>query len=106
MPKKNKNNRGKLRARLSNEVMEVFHQNGSKPMNYKQVAKLLGIRDPHSRQLIIEVLMEMQSKGKLIEEGIGKYRLKLRKVFLEGIVDMNRSGSAYVITDASDRDIM
>ena len=80
-------------------ITDVFEKSGNKPLNYKQVAAKLNLKDPESRESILDVLKD-ESKGGLFKEvEHGKYQLKELKIFLTGIVDMTNDGSAFIVSD-------
>lgn len=101
IPKK----KGVSKKKIRNSIVDALSDNPTQPLNYKQIASKLGITDTHSRQLIIQLLNEMKSTEELEEIQRGKYRLKNLNAFVEGRVDMNQSGSAYVICDDMEDDI-
>src|SRR6201995_57829 len=84
---------------LTQMVLDVFEQNGNTPLNYKQVSAKLNVRDPESRDIILEILREESKKNVLKEILPGKFRLVELKTFIEGKVDMTNDGSAYIVTD-------
>lgn len=86
-------------------VVDAFNEDPSKPLNYKQLAGRVGIKDTHGRQLIIQVLKEMAANDEVVEIQRGKYKLNQVNAFIEGTVDMNQSGSAYVITESLNDDV-
>src|SRR6202012_3284783 len=84
---------------LTQLVLDIFEQNGNTPLNYKQVSAKLNVRDPESRDIILEILREESKKNILKEITTGKFRLVELKTFIEGRVDMTNDGSAYIVTD-------
>ena len=80
-------------------VLNVFEQNGNKPLNYKQVAAKLNILDPQDKVVILEILKEEAFKQVLKEISPGKFQLLELKTFVEGRVDMTNDGSAFIVTD-------
>ncbi|GAB2688242.1 ribonuclease R [Mucilaginibacter koreensis] len=97
---KRKSNNNSFKQVLSQLVLGVFEQHGSKePLNYIQVSAKLNISDQESRAIIDEILKEEHQKGTLKESSRGKYQLHEMKTFVEGRVDMTTDGSAFIITD-------
>ena len=80
-------------------VLDIFEQNGNTPLNYKQVAAKLNVRDPDDRDVIFDILKEETKKGTLKELAPGKFRLHELKTFIEGRVDLTNDGSAFIVTD-------
>ena len=100
----------KLENKLSvftNAILSIFGENPFRPMNYKQVCKLLGIKDAAGKDVVYNILVDLFEQGKLMEER--PYRYVLNPEFLqeygpktqyvEGTVDMKSTGKAYVILD-------
>jgi ribonuclease R len=75
-------------------------------VNYKQIATLLGIKDPETRILINVVLQELHDDGYLDQVARGKYKLKARSGLVVGIVDLQSQGFAYVNSDEIEQPIL
>ena len=92
---------------FTNAILSIFGENPFKPMNYKQICKLLGIRDAAGKDVVYHILIDLFEEGKLLEER--PYRYVLNPEFLqdygpktqyvEGTVDMKSTGKAYVVLD-------
>lgn len=100
----------KLENKLSvftNAILSIFGENPFRPMNYKQICKILGIKDTAGKDVVYNILVDLFEQGKLLEER--PYRYVLNPEFLldygpktqyvEGTVDMKSTGKAYVILD-------
>ena len=100
----------KLENKLSvftNSILSIFGENPFRPMNYKQICKILGIKDAAGKDVVYNILVDLFEQGKLMEER--PYRYVLNPEFLqdygpktqyvEGTVDMKSTGKAYVILD-------
>lgn len=83
-------------------VLGVFEENGNTPLNYKQVSAKLNVRDPESRDIILEILKEESKKDTIKQISPGKFQLLELKTFVEGKVDMTNDGSAFIVTDDDD----
>ena len=94
--KKNSSSISKIFTQL---VLDIFEQNGNTPLNYKQVAAKLNIRDADDRRVIFDILKDETFKGTLRESAPGKFQLLELKTFIEGKVDLTTDGSAFIITD-------
>lgn len=97
--KKAKKGEGFNKNMLMKSVMGIFSSDPSKSLNYKQIAKQLGAKDSTSKRLISEVLYELTDQGALSEVYRGKFMVKMLSAAVEGKVEMEPDGSAYVITD-------
>lgn len=110
MARRNKNNN---LSTFVNTILSAFGENLFRPMNYKQVAKIIGIRDSAGKDAVNHVLMTLLEQGKLIEERPYRYLLSPdliqeygpKKQYVEGVVDMKNTGKAYVIPDDDGDDI-
>ena len=80
-------------------ITDVFEKSGNKPLNYKQVAPKLNLKDAESRESILDVLKIETNKGLFRQVDAGKYQLKELKTFLTGRVSMTNDGSAFIIPD-------
>jgi ribonuclease R len=96
---KKKNINPSVKQVLTQLVLDVFEQNGKEALNYKQVAAKLNIREPESRETILEILKEEAKKETLQEISPGKFKVLELKTFVEGKVDLTNDGSAFIVTD-------
>ena len=71
--KKTKRKQGDFKRDLRNEILNVFQKYPKKPLNHKQVASDLGIKDAGVRTLIYELLQIEAENGKLREVERGKF---------------------------------
>ncbi len=100
---KKKNNA--IKNILSNLVFEVFIKNITQTFNYKQVSAKLNIDDNETRQIVNEIILELEQKGQVEEISKGKYQAKAKQNHVEGVIDMAQSGSAYLLVEGMDEDI-
>lgn len=107
MSKKKKKNSGKgsFKAQLVQQIIALFDQNPSQPLNYKQISKAFGFKDISNKKLVTIVLEELANQGKLYETKRGTFKLKGKGKFVEGTVDMTARGNAYIILEDSETDI-
>ena len=100
----------KLENKLSvftNAILSIFGENPFKPMNYKQICKVLGIKDVAGKDVVYNILIDLYEEGKLLEERPYRYVLNPayleeygpKTQYVEGTVDMKSTGKAYVILD-------
>ena len=100
----------KLENKLSvftNAILSIYGENPFKPMNYKQVCKLMGIRDAAGKDVVYHILIDLYEEGKLLEERPYRYVLNPEYLqeygpktqYVEGTVDMKSTGKAYVVLD-------
>jgi len=60
---------------LQDLVLSVFRENSNKNYNYKQVYKLIGVKNPELKSVMIGILVELSKIGSIIEVRPGKYKL-------------------------------
>ncbi len=109
MKKKNK-----IKKHFQKEILEIFDKNRTQLFNYKQLAKILDVKDDETRRMISAALVDLRDQKELIEENKGKYKRNPAKIvkrkdtrpYITGIVDVKSTGKAYVISDESAEDIM
>ncbi|MBU1010356.1 MAG: ribonuclease R [Bacteroidetes bacterium] len=112
MAKKAKKGEGK-KDTFTNTILSIFGANPFKPYNYKQVSKMLGIKDKAGKDLVLTILEELKKEGRLIEERPFRYILSkkmlsefaTRKDFITGRVDMKNTGKAYITPDKGGEDV-
>ena len=88
-------------------ILGIFVDEPFRPKNYKQVCKIMGIKDLAGKDVVYKLLIELKDKGLLTEnkpfsyvmspEGMEQFRPKMR--YVEGTVEMKSTGKAYVILD-------
>ncbi len=96
---KKKNINNSVKQVLTQLVLDVFEQNAREALNYKQVSSKLNIREPESRETILEILKDEARNNVLQEISPGKFKVLELKTFVEGRVDMTNDGSAFIVTD-------
>ena len=100
----------KLENKLSvftNAILSIFGENPFRPMNYKQICKVLGIKDAAGKDVVYNILVDLFEQGKLLEERPYRYILNPEYLqeygpktqYVEGTVDMKSTGKAYVVLD-------
>lgn len=111
MPK-NKSKGNGTKAMMQQSILSLFGINPFKPLNHKQISKALSIRDAAGKDLIIQILDELVTAGKLQEQNRYKYVLSPtamrehgKKQYITGTVDMKSTGKAYVVPDEDGEDI-
>ncbi len=77
-------------------IASIFASQPKTPLNYKQLAAALGVKDDPTRRLINDVLREMEADGRLVEPSTGKYRLAADANRATGLLLMNADGTATV----------
>lgn len=100
-----KKQKGINKSSLTNKILSIFNEDPLCLLNYKQIAKLLYIKDTGTKKLISVCLNEMTERNELIEVYRGKFKLKTQGAFIIGRVDLTSRGSAYIVSDEIEKDI-
>lgn len=93
------------RKTIINKILNVFHEDPGRSLNYKQMAKLLHVKDNNTKRLINSCLVELADQKELVEIHRGKFKLKKQGAYITGKVDLTQKGSAYIVSDDIDRDV-
>ena len=105
MPKKKKIE-NKL-STFTSVILGIFADEPFRPKNYKQVCKIMGIKDQAGKDVVYKLLIDLKDQGLLDEArpysytmskaGLAQFGPKQR--YVEGTVEMKSTGKAYVIPD-------
>lgn len=108
MPKKKtkKNKKKQSKSFLRKDILSILDLNPNKPLNYKQIASYLKIKDKAIRTQLSITLGELVKEETLIEVQRGKYKLNQSKEFLEGTISVNIRGNGYVTVEGYEADFM
>lgn len=95
---------------FTSAILGIFVEEPFRPKNYKQVCKIMGIKDQAGKDVVYNILIDLNGKG-LLEEarpysyilsaaGLSQFGPKTQ--YVEGTVDMKSTGKAYVVLDDED----
>ena len=90
---------------LKKVALSAFQRYPNMSMNYKQVAKKMGVNNAETRQLIPAILEEMKTEKLIEAAGRSSYRLNYETGCVVGKVDMTALGYAYIISPESEDDV-
>ena len=90
--------------RLLIKVLQEMGSDPRKSFNYKQIAAKLEFKSDELKRRVREELERLASENKIEETSRGKYRA-LRKTIFIGVMDINNSGSGFVVVDELEKDI-
>lgn len=90
---------------LTSSILDIFTANPTRTYNYKQLAKILEVKDDGTRRMIVEVCYELADIGNLTQDEPGLFRIKPGGGMVEGIVDMTASGAAFIVPTDNSGDI-
>ena len=93
-------------------ILGIFADEPFRPKNYKQICKIMGIKDQAGKDVVYNLLIDLKDKGLLKEnkpysyvmsaEGMAQFGPKTK--YVEGTVEMKSTGKAYVIRDDEEGD--
>lgn len=87
------------KQRLSNKIIQLLRKNPQLRVNYKQIAKQLAVSNKAERNLIIEVLKDLEHNNFVMEISRGKYQIKAKEGYITGKIEMHSQGNAHCISD-------
>ncbi len=105
MTRKKKTKSGQKISNLTNTILSILKKEKGKALNYKQIAAILKLDDPSSRNQIIKKLHELAVKKEIEEVERGKFKAVVTAEYYVGILDLSAKGSGYIISDEFDEDV-
>ena len=102
---KKKKNKGFSKKELEKLVISLFKENPSKYLNYKQISKLLRIKELGTKILLNDVLISLSKSGFLIEEKRGKFKLLQSFKKFIGVVNTSIDSGIYLNVDGFEEEI-
>lgn len=94
-----KKDKRKTKSDITNSVVNFFNKNASESFGIKQVAEKLGFKKPAEKQLISNILYDLQEDDFIIETGKGKYKSNNRGIFVEGVFERRSNGKNFFVPD-------
>jgi ribonuclease R len=88
------------------EILKVLSKNSGKALNYKQIAAELNVTDQSQRILINTILSELKVNDAVTEPERGKFKIKSIQKYITGRADMTSSGTAYIISEETENDVL
>lgn len=90
---------------FTKRILSVLRKSPGKPLNYKQIAAKLEVDNAYGREYILKDLAKLAGKGKIDQEGRGKYKLAGNFEYYQGRIEITTHGSGYVIVEELNEDI-
>ena len=90
---------------LSKSIIQVLTHDAENAYNYKQIAAVLGVKDPYIRKRIVTLLDKLKKDGQLDEIYRGKYQIKDGSQELTGYIQFISKGGAFFIHPNIQKDI-
>lgn len=104
--KKDGKNRKDIKKMLLQNILKAFSLNPNKPLNYKQVARQLGLKKANEKKWAIEILFKLTKEERLIELSPGKYKLAQQSGgYTTGVLLRDR-GTAWLISEDTGDEIL
>ncbi|MGE4586977.1 MAG: ribonuclease R, partial [Mangrovibacterium sp.] len=91
---------------LKQGILSVFYDNPQRTYNYKQLARLLGVRDMEIVRLVCVALDELHESEKLDQVQRGRYRLRARSGSVSGRVELQPQGFAFIDSEEVDEPVL
>ena len=90
---------------LSKSIIQVLTHDAENAYNYKQIAAVLGVKDPYIRKRIVTLLDQLKKDGQLDELQRGRYQIKNGAQELKGYIQFISKGGAFFIHPNIQKDI-
>jgi len=106
MSKKNKKAKNHRNNEITKGIFTVLEKEPSKSFNHKQIAAKIGVTDAHDRNQLIQRLVQLKEKKRIIEEDRGNYKaIASTKTYHTGTVDITGRGNAYIVIEGMEDDV-
>ncbi len=107
MSKKKKKAKNHRQNEITKGIFTVLEKEPSKSFNYKQIAAKINVVDAQDRNMLIQRLVELKEKKRILEESRGNYKAigNATKSYQTGKVDITGRGNAYIIIEGMDDDV-
>ena len=103
--KKNKKNKGFTKKKLESLIVSVFNESPSKQLNYKQISKILKIKELGVKILLSDVLISLSGSGVLKEEKRGNFKLLQTSKKIVGVVNTSVGSGVYLDAEGVDEEV-
>ncbi len=106
--RKSKKGRKKSSSRISNikeQLISIFEYNPDEAFSYRQILKILRIRDAKSKDALKDLLFSLESKEVIRRNRDGRWANAVAPTQYQGIVDHVNSRFAYVSVEGLEEDI-
>ena len=90
---------------LTERILAVLKKHPEHTYNYKQIAAVLGIKDPFIRKRIVTLLAQSANNKILNEHSRGKFQIKSANFEYEGHIQTVSKGGGYFISPKLEKDI-
>lgn len=77
-------------------VLEMLERHKTRGYTYRDFIKSLGVKSQEGKDKLKETLLALKDLGEINEVRQGTFQYKREGVYTTGVVELNRSGSAYI----------
>jgi ribonuclease R/exosome complex exonuclease DIS3/RRP44 len=106
MSQKNKKAKNHKTNEITKGIFTVLEKDPNNSFNYKQIAAKIKVVDAHDRNTLIQRLVQLKEKKRIIEESRGNYKaIPSTKTYHTGTVDITGRGNAYIVIEGMDDDV-
>ncbi len=90
---------------LTRNILQALNKNNKQALNYKQIAKQLGVTDFNGKNQVLQKLIELVGQQKVKETERGKFQILPNEKYYFGKLDVNARGNGFVICEDLEHDI-
>ena len=107
MKKKRKKQKNKVftKKQLENLVLSIFKENPLKKLNYKQLSKILKIKELGLKILLNDVMISLSKSGVLKEEKRGSFKLIQTTKKVIGVINTSINSGVYLDVEGMEEEI-
>jgi len=107
MKKKRKKQKNKVftKKKLENLVLSIFKENPLKQLNYKQLSKILKIKELGLKILLNDVMISLSKSGVLKEEKRGSFKLIQTTKKVIGVINTSINSGVYLDVEGMEEEI-
>ena len=97
--------KGRVIRDLTRSIFKVLNEDVTKPLNYKQIASKIGIKDTDGKTQVLKKLAALVATKKIKEIDRGKFQINMERKYSIGTLDVTSNGNAYFISEEFEDDI-
>lgn len=89
---------------LSQELLNYFQNNATKPLSVQEIEELLGLSEADEFTNLVKTLNELENSGQLIRTRKNRYGLPEKMNLIRGTIQMHAKGFAFLIPEEESMD--
>lgn len=89
---------------LSQELLDYFQNNATKPLSVQEIEELLGLNEAEEFTNLVKTLNELENSGQLIRTRKNRYGLPEKMNLIRGTIQMHAKGFAFLIPEEESMD--